>query len=61
MLVLGACVCRCVSEESVDGYLICIEYGNRSLKIKICQCDSNSVHGLWVRHVVCGVAYSMVG
>lgn len=51
----------CVREESVDGYLICTEYGHRSLKIGICRYNSTSVHGWWVWLVACGVRYSVVG
>lgn len=52
---------RCVREGNGYVYLICIQYGNRSLKIEMYQCDSNPFHGLWVWLVVRGVVYSVVG
>lgn len=63
ILVLGlrVYVYVCVREESVDGYLICIEYGYRSLKIGICRYNFIFVYGWWVWFVVCGVRYSVVG
>lgn len=54
------CVCRYVREGSVEGCLICIEYRNRSLKIEICQFDSNSVHSWWFWLVVHGMAHGMM-
>lgn len=55
MNVSRVCVCVCVCiyvgyirEESVDRYLLCEECDSRIQKIRICQCYSNSVHGLWI-------------
>ena len=52
---------RCVREGNVYVDLMCIQYGNRSLKIEMYQRDSDSYHGLWVWRVACGAVYSVVG
>lgn len=51
----------CVRRVGVDGYLLHIEYENRSLKTGSRQRDSNSVPGWQVRLVACAARHGVGG